>query len=243
MSMVQLVLGTAIGFLAAQAGLYGFRQFAGWLPRDAILARLRELSPVPASVLASGFIRYAAPIGAGVALITLGVWAVSDYLGSRSAHSTALAATLESAADAPAPVAIPVPATPLKEEPDPASTTSIDPYKDPEFKVHRRGRVGKGAQSLKDSLLQHAEAKARADLLSETRLHINRSQYDCEAADRADKYLKAGLDVWGFAAWQARHFPAADYQGATLTQCKDITAVVDPARVDERTASAQGGQS
>ena len=70
--------------------------------------------------------------------------------------------------------------------------------------------------------------------------HQTRSQYDCEAADRAVKYLKAGLDVWGFAAWQVKHFPVEGYEGATLGECQNITDVVDPSRFDLHGAIAQG---
>ncbi|HEV8019030.1 MAG TPA: hypothetical protein VGP32_10775, partial [Steroidobacteraceae bacterium] len=113
-----------------------------------------------------------------------------------------------------------------------------DPYTDPDFRVHRRSRRTANP-SLKESILQRAEARARADLLTETQQHLNRSQYDCEAADRADKYLKAGLDVWGFASWQVKHFPVDGYTGATLAQCRDIKNVVDPGRLDLQSTVAQ----
>jgi len=94
--------------------------------------------------------------------------------------------------------------------------------------------------SLKETLLQRAEAKAHDELLGEMKQHQNRSQYDCEAADRAVKYLKAGLDVWGFAAWQVKHFPMDGYEGAALSQCQNITDVVDPSRFDMHESLAQG---
>jgi hypothetical protein len=93
--------------------------------------------------------------------------------------------------------------------------------------------------SLKETLLQRSEGKARADLLRETQQHLYRSQYDCEAADRAGKYLKAGLDVWGFAAWQIRYFPVDSYKGATLPECKDIKDVVDPSPLHSQSTVAQ----
>jgi hypothetical protein len=76
--------------------------------------------------------------------------------------------------------------------------------------------------SLKETLVRRAEARARADLLRQTQEHVHRFHYDCEAAERAIKYVKAGLDVWGFARWQLKYFPIGSYKGATLPQCKDI---------------------
>src|SRR5882762_2374862 len=95
-------------------------------------------------------------------------------------------------------------------------------------------------ESLKETLLQRSEAKACAELLRGTQQRLSRSQYDCEAADRAGKYLKAGLDVWGFAAWQIRHFPMDGYKGAMLPQCKDIKDIVDhSSSVDLQSTVAQ----
>jgi hypothetical protein len=70
-------------------------------------------------------------------------------------------------------------------------------------------------------------------------LHASRSQYDCEAAERAGRYLKAGLDVWGFAAWQLKYFPVEGYKGATLAGCKNIPNVVDPTRPDLQSTVAR----
>jgi hypothetical protein len=70
-----------------------------------------------------------------------------------------------------------------------------------------------------------------------------RSQYDCEAAVHAERYLRAGLDVWGFAAWQAKYFPVESYKGATLPECGDIKDVVEPARLNLQSAVAQGNHS
>src|SRR5207249_12023792 len=85
-------------------------------------------------------------------------------------------------------------------------------YTDTDFQVERHSHHAGRALSLKETLLRRSEARAQADLLRETQQHLHRSQYDCEAADRAGKYLKAGLDVWGFAAWQIRHFPMVSYK-------------------------------
>jgi hypothetical protein len=250
MSMVQLVIATAIGFFVAQGALHGVRQFAGWLQRDEVRARIHALAPSPGRAIIAGFIRYAAPIGAAAALITLGVWAVSDYLAAKSARSAALAAAL----DSPAPPSATHPPAAAEETAASAAamaradsaaaapSADADPYTDPDFKVHHRSHRAAEA-SLKESILQRAEARARADLLTETQQHLNRSQYDCEAADRADKYLKAGLDVWGFAAWQLKHFPMDSYRGATLAQCKDIKNVVDPGRLDLQSTVVQDNRS
>ena len=246
MSMAQLVIATALGFVVAQGVLYSARQFAGWLQRDEVRSRIHALAPSPGRVIVAGFVRYAAPIGAGAALITLGVWAPSDYLAAKSARTAALAAAL----DSPAPVsASPLPPAPeetastaaLAPNADPAAAATLseaDPYADPDFRVRRHSRHSANP-TLKESILQRAEARARADLLTETQQHLNRSQYDCEAADRADKYLKAGLDVWGFAAWQLKHYPVDSYKGASLVQCKDIKNVVDPGRLDLQSTVAQ----
>ena len=88
------------------------------------------------------------------------------------------------------------------------------------------------APSLKETLLQRSEAKTRSQLLRQLQQHAQRSQYDCEAAERGQKYLKADLDVWGFAAWQVKYFPVEGYQGATLPQCRDIKNVLDPTALD-----------
>ena len=129
---------------------------------------------------------------------------------------------------------------------EPATLTAVhdvDPYADPDYKVHRKGHAAGSAESLKEKLLQRAESKAGSELLRETRQHVRRSQYDCEAADHASRYLKAGLDVWGFAAWQAKYFPIEGYRGAVLEQCKDIKDVLEPSALDLRSTLAQGNQS
>jgi hypothetical protein len=234
MSMTQLVIGAAMGFMVAQGMLFGVRQLSGWLQRDGVRERIRTLTPAPGQALVGGFIKYAAPLGASAALITLGVWAVNDYLNAKSVHSDAAASALDPQAAAPqsqardsaAEVAAVAP-TPEAATAAVTATDSADPYADSDFKVHRRPRRAGSALTLKETLLQRSEAKARDELLLETQQHANRSQYDCEAADRADRYLKAGLDVWGFSAWQVKHFPVDSYKGATLQQCRDIKDVVE----------------
>jgi hypothetical protein len=233
-SMTQLVIGAALGFLIAQGVLHGLKLFLGWLRQDAVRAWLQSLTAAPGRAILGAFIRYAAPLGVSAALITLGVWAVGDYLAARSTRATALASVLK-----PAPPPVPgvqgsagaVAASPPMPEAAPAAgaaVASIDPYADADFKVRRRLQHSGAPLSLKETLLRRSEARARADLLSETRQNLHRSQYDCEAADRAEKYLAAGLDVWGFAAWQLKYFPADGYKGATLAQCKDIKDVAAP---------------
>jgi len=222
MTMMQLIIGTALGFLAAQSGLYGIRRSFGWLQREEVRTRIGAL---PGHVIVGGFIRYAAPIGAGAALITLGVWAVGDYLAAKAARTGALASTLD--ATTAAAVAV---------QPE-----SADPYADPDYKVHRTPHRTGRPLSLKETLLQRSEAKARSELLRDMKQHASRSQYDCEAADRAGRYLKAGLDVWGFGAWQLKYFPTEGYKGATLIACKDIPNVVDPSQLDLQSTVAQDG--
>jgi hypothetical protein len=107
--------------------------------------------------------------------------------------------------------------------------------------VQRRPHRSGTQPSLKEALLLRSEAKARAELLRDMQLHARRSQYDCEAADRAGRYLKAGLDVWGFAAWQLKYFPTEGYKGAALAACQDIPNVLDPSQLDLQSTVAQGG--
>jgi len=245
MSMTQLIIGTALGFVVAQSVLHGLRHSFGWLQREEVRTRIRAMTPSPGQAFVAGFIRYAAPIGASAALVTLGVWAVGDYLAAKAARSATLASALDPATAA---------AVPPQGSPDevarstPAGNTEpttavqpqhADPYGDPEYKVHRRARHSGSALSLKETLLQRSEAKARAELLRDMQLHASRSQYDCEAADRAARYLKAGLDVWGFAAWQLKYFPLEGYKGAMIAGCKDIPNVVDPTQLDLQSTVAQ----
>ena len=246
MGMTQLIIGTALGFVVAQSALYGLRYSFGWLQREEVRTRIRAMTPSPGHAFVAGFIRYAAPIGACVALITLGVWAVGDYLAAKAARSAPLTSALDPAAAA---------AGPPQGSSDEVLTSStsagtsgpaiavqpgnVDPYADPDYRVHRKVRRPGGALSLKETLVQRSEAKARAELLRDVQQHASRSQYDCEAADRAGRYLKAGLDVWGFAAWQLKYFPIAGYKGATLAKCKDIPNVVDPTQLDVQSTVAQ----
>ncbi len=243
MTMMQLIIGTALGFIVAQSGLYGIRHSLGWLQREEVSTRVRTL---PGHVIVGGFIRYAAPIGAAAALITLSVWAVGDYLAAKAARNATLAGALDSetpagavraqgGADEVAPgsaAAAPEAATAVQPE-------SLDPYADPDYKVRRHPHRPGSPISLRETLVQRSEAKARAELLREMQQHASRSQYDCEAADHAARYLRAGLDVWGFAAWQLKYFPAEGYKGATLVRCKDIPNVLDPAQLDLQSTVAR----
>jgi hypothetical protein len=245
MSMMQLVIGTALGFVIAQSGLYGIRHSLGWLQREEIRTRIRTM---PGHVIVGGFIRYAAPIGAVAALIALGVWALGDYMAAKAARSTALTNTLDPAASAagaaqssPADEAGTTAAHTTAEPTTAVQPDGIDPYADPDYKVHRRARRAGSPVTLKETLLQRSEAKARAELLHEMQEHASRSQYDCEAADHAARYLKAGLDVWGFAAWQLKYFPTEGYKGAMLLTCKDIPNVIDPSQLDLQSTVAQDG--
>jgi hypothetical protein len=247
MSMTQLIIGTALGFFVAQGVLYSIRHLIGWLQRSD--ARKRILKPTPSlgSAFISAFIKYAAPVGAGAAVITLGVWAVGDHLAAKSARSAATAdvfkrSTLVPASDShgsPDELVRPASASRVGRS-TAVAADNLDPYADSDFKVQRHSHRPGSALSLKETLLQRSEAKACAELLRETQQRLSRSQYDCEAADRAGKYLKAGLDVWGFAAWQIRHFPMDGYKGATLPQCKDVKDIVDhSSSVDLQSAVAQ----
>jgi len=245
MSMIQLILGTALGFLAAQSGLYGIRRSFGWLQREEVRTRIGAL---PGHVIVGGFIRYAAPIGAVAALITLGVWAVGDYLAAKASRTVALATTLDSTTvagvTAPQGSADQAAGSSSAATAEPAIAVqpeSANPYADSDYKVHRAPHHAGHPLTLKETLLQRSEAKARAELLRDMKQHASRSQYDCEAADRAGRYLKAGLDVWGFGAWQLKYFPTEDYKGATLIACKDIPNVVDPSQLDLQSTVAQDG--
>jgi hypothetical protein len=244
MSMIQIVLGAALGCIAAQGALFGLRQSIDWLQQGAGRARVGRVSASPGSSVVHLFVRYGAPVGVLAGLLTLGIWAVGDYMSGKSARAAALAS-----ADPLAVIPTGAPSQgPAGEENGVAPSSTGDsaagpseannPYADVEFKVQHRVHR-RGALSLKETLVQRSEARARADLLRETHQHERRSQYDCEAAERAGKYLKAGLDVWGFAAWQGKYFPMDSYKGATLPQCQDIQNVVDPAGLDLQATVAQ----
>jgi hypothetical protein len=232
-SMTQLVFGAALGFIVGQGVLYGLKRFIASLQRDVMRKPFRKLTPLQGSALIGGFNKYAGVLGASAALVILGVWAVGDYLAARPIPSVAKASVFD-----------PSTAVPISDPRDPPDEVAgltpavavpvdnIDPYTDSDFKVQRRARHAGVRMSLKETLVQRSEAKARADLLSEIHQHVHRSQYDCEAAERASKYLNSGLDVWGFATWQLKHFPVESYKGATLPQCKDIKNAVDPSGLD-----------
>lgn len=246
MSMTQLVIGTAFGFLVAQGLLHGLGRLIGWLQHGDLLARARAVRTTPAPTVLSALIKYAAPVGIGAALITLGVWAVNDYLAAKSARNAEARLFDSSAAPVAEQDATPVRRASLTPAPPPevmdeAANTARDPYADPAFRVQRKPRRGGAAPSLKEMLVQHSEARARSELLRELQQHVGRSQYDCEAVERADKYLKAGLDVWGFAIWQVKYFPVDSYRGATLEQCRGIKNVV-ASSVDLQSAVAQQSQ-
>ena len=78
MSMTQLIISAALGFVIAQSALYGLRYSFAWLRREDVRTRIRAMTPSHGPAFFAGFIRYAAPIGASAALITLGVWAVAE---------------------------------------------------------------------------------------------------------------------------------------------------------------------
>lgn len=245
--MARLITAAAIGFLVAQGVLYGLGWLIGRLRRGDLLARVRAVRAAPAPTVLGAFIKYAAPVGIGAALITLAVWGVSDYLAARSARS-AEANLFDSSATASAPeqgtpsspsATLTVPAPP---EPEETAGHSRDPYADPAFKVQRSPRRSGSAGSLKEKLVQQSESRARNELLRELKQHVQRSQYDCEAAERAVKYLKAGLDVWGFATWQVKYFPVNGYRGATLERCRAIKNVV-ASSLDLQSAVAQQNPS
>jgi hypothetical protein len=250
MSMTQLVIGTALGFFVAQGVLYSIRHLIGWLQRSDARKRFLKLPASLGPTFIRGFTKYATLVGASAAVITLGVWAVGDYLAAQSARSAATADVLEPSTAVPVSDAHGSPDVVAAHAPAPKVDRStavpvdnVDPYSDSDFKVQRRSHHAGSALSLKETLLQRSEGRARADLLRETQQHLYRSQYDCEAADRASKYLKAGLDVWGFAMWQIRYFPVNSYKGATLPQCKDIKDVVDPSALHLQSTVAQENQT
>jgi len=247
MSMTQLIVASALGFIAAQGSLYGMRSFAGWLQRDGVRARLGGMIPSSAHGFIGGFIRYAAPVGASVALVTLGAWALGDYLSARAARSALAAGGLDAATAAAvvdgsgtpedAAASVPAPVSDATAASTPVST--VNPYADEDYKVHHKKHRAGTAANLEETLLQRSETKARAELMRDIQQHVARSQYDCEAADRAAHYFKAGLDVWGFASWQAKYFPTDSYPGATLPQCSDIKNVIDPAALNLQSTVAQ----
>jgi hypothetical protein len=243
--MFELVLGAALGFLLAQLALYGISRLLAWLRTGRGRSWSRALLPLPGSAIFGFFVRYAGPISVSAALLLMGAWAVSDYLKARAAHNAAMASTFEAApaaapgdaAEAPEAAPVPSPSPPRAEVAAVAAPAAApDPYADPDFKVRRKSHK---SSTLKETLLEKSELRARADLLRETQQHMHRSQYDCEAADRAAKYVAAELDVWGFSAWQMKHFPATNYKGATLAQCKDLASIIDRSWLNLQSALLQ----
>lgn len=241
MTMTQLVLGTACGFLIAQAALYGTGRLLLWLRGGELSGLTRFVSAARGTDLLGFFRKYAAPIGVSAALLGVGAWFVSDYVRTARNAEPSLADSSTTgpaapAAYAPAASALPpaLPAAPAAE-----TQSAVDPYADSGFKVlHKAHRAGT-APTLKDAIVERSEAHARADLLRELQQHAQRSQYDCEAVARAERYLKAGLDVWGFASWQVKYFPSDGYRGATLEHCKDIKNLVVTSSLDLQSAVAQ----
>src|SRR6266404_803090 len=232
--MTQLIFGAAFGFILGEGVLHGLKYSIGWLQAAEVRKRVGNLPSVQGSDLVRGFIKYAGVLGAVAALITLAVWSVGDYLTAKSVRrvTSANVSGVAAAASIPGPDPHGAPSEGAGTTPSskansaavvPADT--IDPYSDSDFKVQRRPRVGPHP-SLRETLVQRSEARARVDLLRQTQEHAHRSQYDCETAERVSKYLKAGLDVWGFATWQLRYFPRDGYKGATLPQCKAIKDVM-----------------
>ena len=232
MTMTQLILGCALGFMVAQGIVYGLKR---------IFARKKTVVPVrPGAAQAvrpsylRTFIRYAAPVSACAAFLMLAAWTIGDYMAGRANHTvnvepadTPAEAAVADAQAATGTVAAPDPAPAEVADTAPRPAPTIDPYADADFKVKHHAR---GALSLKEKLVQHAEQKADSELLRDTQAHAQRSQYDCETADHAQRYLKAGLDVWGFTTWQAKYFPVGSYQGATLAVCREIKDLLDPSR-------------
>jgi hypothetical protein len=249
MSMTQIVIGAALGYIVAHALLVGVRNSMALLRHDVLQTRLRALASMPGHTVAAGLIKYGAVVGASAALIALGAWAISDYYAARSA-SNAVAASVTDAATPAAASSAPRAAAEevaLQTPPRPtlaaAPAEAVDPYADPAFKVEQPAHRPGDSPSLTEKLVRRSEARARTELLAETHAHAQRSQYDCEAAERAEKYLKAGLDVWGFATWQEKYFPVASYRGATLPACQDITNIVEPAGLDLQSTVAQSHHS
>lgn len=116
MGMTQMVIGAALGCIAAQGGIFIFRRIVGWLQRDDVGARIRAMTPQSGHAMVGTFIKYAGPVSASAALITLGIWAVSDYVAARSA---ARGAAMASAVDVP-----PVPVAQPRPMPEPAPVTT-----------------------------------------------------------------------------------------------------------------------
>lgn len=243
--MSQLVIGSTLGFLLAQALVQALKLMFVSSRREELRQNLRTAFARRDSGLADGFVKYAGAVALVAALTVLGGWGLADYLEAKSSAAATRDTEVAQAQPDPLPGAMRPDAT--AQEPgaavaapvadrDYANTSAVDPYSDSEFSVRRRARRGSG--NLKDAFLQRSEEKARSDLLKETQEREQRSQYDCELAAHAARYVKAGLDVWGFTTWQAKYFPLEGYKGATLPECKGIRDVIDPKRINVKSAVA-----
>src|SRR5258708_4314057 len=91
LSLTRLVIGTALGFFGAQGVLYSGMRLIGWLQRSDARKRILKLPAALGPSFIGGFTKYATLVGASGAGITLGVWAVGDYLAAQSARSAATA--------------------------------------------------------------------------------------------------------------------------------------------------------
>ena len=105
MSMTQLVLGCALGFIVAQGLMYGLRRLIGAKARGkrattAAAGPEPDEKSVPLSYVRA-FIRYAAPVFASAAFVLLGAWTLQDYLSAKSARAAVL--------EVPDPVVVPEP--------------------------------------------------------------------------------------------------------------------------------------
>ena len=101
MSMTQLIIGAALGFLIAQGVVSGIRHLVGWLRLGNVRERLGALTPAARQAILDGSLKYAAPLAITAALITLGGWAVSDFLSAKSVHTEVTASAEEPPAAAP----------------------------------------------------------------------------------------------------------------------------------------------
>src|SRR5690348_12866192 len=101
--MIQLVFGSALGFIIAQGELHGANQLVGWIRRDEVRGRILR---VRGAALLGGFVKYSGVIGAIAALLTLGVWTIGDYLAARSANRVASVNAIADTPRVPTPPAI-----------------------------------------------------------------------------------------------------------------------------------------
>jgi hypothetical protein len=236
--MTQLVIGAALGFILGECVLVSLKHLVRFLQRYEVRTWLPQLSALRSPTLMGRMVRQASVFAAVAGVLALAAWAATDYLAARDAQRSV------STSPASAVVAPPLyPDDVADQEAAFAHTSPVssavpladaDPYADPDFKAPRPPHHPGTSQRLTETLLHQSEAKARAELLKETQEHEQRSQYDCEAAVRARRYLKGGLDVWGFAAWQAKYFPMDTYKGATLAQCRAIKNRLDSSGMDAK---------